>query len=485
MSDGAVSETSDRSILSQVLTVASGTAIAQTLLLAATPLLTRIYEPYEFGVFGTYSGIVLLLAAIASGRYEIAIPLARTQDRARNLLLLSLLIGTASSVVVLALVALFRQPIADILQAPELRTWLWFVPLTLLLTVSFESFMYWNTRLHRFHSLSIATASRSATTVAGQIGAQPLGFGTSGLLAGQVVGASVGTGVLVGESLRRDKGFLLENLSHGEMRSAAHEYRGLPLHALSTSFLNALSVIAVPVLLAVLLDPASAGLVVLSLRVVVLPTQVFGQAIWQVVHARLGPMDSDSRDAFLKAVNRYSCHLYAFPMVGVAVFADLAPELFGADWRLLSQVLPPIALMVYLSAVSNSTSYFAAWKLYRQESVTNIVLAAVRLVALVAAAAVFGIVGVVLAYGVSSSVVYVGVLLFWSRRIHATGTVFANLSLSLTVAGVLLGTVRLAAGSHLVLAAVGVVIAALAYYTVFVRRLRIDPAFSRQSQGSA
>jgi len=52
-----------------------GNLIAQGILVASAPILTRLYAPEEYGVLGTYSAFVIVLSAIATLRYELAIML--------------------------------------------------------------------------------------------------------------------------------------------------------------------------------------------------------------------------------------------------------------------------------------------------------------------------------------------------------------------------------------------------------------------------
>ena len=58
-----------------VLTLMTGTTIAQAIPIAISPILTRIYSPEDFGVFVLYTAIVSLVTAISTGKYELAIML--------------------------------------------------------------------------------------------------------------------------------------------------------------------------------------------------------------------------------------------------------------------------------------------------------------------------------------------------------------------------------------------------------------------------
>ena len=56
-----------------ILTLMTGTTIAQAIPIAISPILTRIYTPEDFGIFAIFLAITLIIGSIANGRYELAI----------------------------------------------------------------------------------------------------------------------------------------------------------------------------------------------------------------------------------------------------------------------------------------------------------------------------------------------------------------------------------------------------------------------------
>lgn len=76
-----------------VLTLMTGTTIAQAIPIAISPILTRIYTPEDFGVFALYMAIASIVAVVATGRYEMAIMLPKKDSDAINIVALSILIS--------------------------------------------------------------------------------------------------------------------------------------------------------------------------------------------------------------------------------------------------------------------------------------------------------------------------------------------------------------------------------------------------------
>src|SRR5690606_29477155 len=81
-----------------------GTAGAQLITIAATPLLTRLYTPNDFGVLAVYMSVLALFTVVASLRYELAIPLPESDDDAIHIVVLCLFITLLMTVLSLIII---------------------------------------------------------------------------------------------------------------------------------------------------------------------------------------------------------------------------------------------------------------------------------------------------------------------------------------------------------------------------------------------
>ncbi|MBE0641239.1 MAG: oligosaccharide flippase family protein, partial [Bacteroidales bacterium] len=98
--------------LIHVLTLVSGTALAQAILFAFTPLLTRLFDPSDFGVFALYTAIVSTLGVVAAWKYELAIMLPAREEDARGLVWLSTYATLITAAVVFVLALILKEPLA-------------------------------------------------------------------------------------------------------------------------------------------------------------------------------------------------------------------------------------------------------------------------------------------------------------------------------------------------------------------------------------
>jgi O-antigen/teichoic acid export membrane protein len=129
-----------------VLTLMTGTTIAQAIPIAISPILTRIYSPEDFGVFALFVAITSIFGTIANGRYELAIMLPKKDEDAINIFALGFIITTFISLLLLILVLIFQDKIVDILKNEDIRVWLYFVPLAVFFVGLYNILNYFNNR---------------------------------------------------------------------------------------------------------------------------------------------------------------------------------------------------------------------------------------------------------------------------------------------------------------------------------------------------
>jgi O-antigen/teichoic acid export membrane protein len=61
--------------LLQIITLLSGTLLAQVVMLGFIPILTRLYTPAEFGIYSLFFSITSILGMVSSWKYDQAIML--------------------------------------------------------------------------------------------------------------------------------------------------------------------------------------------------------------------------------------------------------------------------------------------------------------------------------------------------------------------------------------------------------------------------
>lgn len=338
----------ERGFVRSVGVVVSGTAAGQVIVLLASPILTRLYAPEEFGVLAVYAAILGAIAMVGSLSYELAIPLPRADRQAANILAVSL--GTAVLVTATSALIIFalRERIGVWTGTPALRPYLWLIPVGVLFAAGYQVWNYWAIRTRSF-SLIASTRLRQGLGSAGvQLGFGAAGAGPVGLILGQIVGQAAGAGSLV-RGARSVSPDLLRHVSWRRMRWAARRYRRFPAIYSWAGLANALGLRSPAVLLAVLHGPAAAGTLLLAERVVGMPMKLVGSAVGQVYFAKMADLARKDRSAGRRLFRRLTARLVLLGGLGAAVVAIGGPRLFqltlGGEWGTVGTYVRVLAAM--------------------------------------------------------------------------------------------------------------------------------------------
>src|SRR4051794_26551279 len=126
--------------------IAGGTALAQTLAIITSPLLTRIYQPADFGVLQIFISLMSLMMVVASGRYETAILLPEEEQSAVDVLALCVMCVCCTALICTGVIVVchFRWILPS--SVLVLRNLLWLLPLSVFGGGIYQLLTYWAMR---------------------------------------------------------------------------------------------------------------------------------------------------------------------------------------------------------------------------------------------------------------------------------------------------------------------------------------------------
>lgn len=345
----------------KVLKMAGGTAVAQGLLVLASPVLTRLYAPADFGVLAVYVAIMAVTAVVASLRYEFALPIPQDDEDAYPLLAVCLLLVAATTCLASLALHGFQGRILAWMDAPALAPFLWLVPVSILGAGLYQVFTCWAIRKGAYGRIARTRMTQSGTQLAVQVAMGLLVKGPLGLLVGDALGRSNGSRTLAMVDGRRDWE-RLRRVDPARMVRAVVRFRRFPALASGTALLNTFNLRCPALLLAVYFGPAVAGSFALAQRVFALPSSIIGESVAQVYFGEFaGRARSDP--AGLMALFRGTVRrmfLLGLPLMAAAMAGGwfLFPVIFGAAWReagLFVVALAPMALAQFSAACADST----------------------------------------------------------------------------------------------------------------------------------
>jgi O-antigen/teichoic acid export membrane protein len=339
-----------------VLRLVSGTALAQLIVLSATPVLARLFAPEAFGVAAMFMALTSVAGVVACLRYELSIVLPESDREAANLLALSLLIALAVSLLVSLVVWLWGPVILSWVSMSELAPYLCLVPVYILVQGIFLSLNYWNTRTKHFTRLAVSRLTGSIANTSGSMAAGFLGHATGGaLVAAQVGGQAVAAAALGGQIWRNDGRFLASNIDVKEILRGLSRYRKFPLLSSWPALMNSLSWQLPALMLGAFFNPVVVGMYALGLRVINTPMGLVSGAVSQVLYRRTAELKHTAKLA--EVVSCIYRQLLSIALVPCLVLMLTGQELFGFvfgnQWReagLYAQILAPWAALWFASS---------------------------------------------------------------------------------------------------------------------------------------
>lgn len=315
-----------------VVTLLSGTALAQLIPLLATPLLTRMYSPEQFGALAILLAVANPLSLLVCGRYDLTVVLPRDDERANLLARLALLLAVGVSLVLGSVLWLFRAPLSSLIGGEVALVPLLMAPVLFLLMGFFQPLNNWLIRKQAFRAMSV---NKLVQTTGITLVSLALGWWAfqHGLLVGYVSGWLLY--VLFGAMQVRWKGFRFRPLDVAAMREAAKAYRSFPLYNALPAVLNT-ATLSIPVFLITrIFDEQVTGQFNLCRQTIFLPVTFFATSFMQVYMQRASSSVS-AGERVLPQLQRSIRLLGALALALVVVLMVGGPWLFalvfGAEW---------------------------------------------------------------------------------------------------------------------------------------------------------
>jgi O-antigen/teichoic acid export membrane protein len=321
---------SKSSFVRNVLTLVTGSVGAQLLLVLASPVLTRIYSPEDFGVLGVYLAVVAIVGVVAGGRYELAIPIPDKTEESLQLVAASFIFCTLVSIATALVLFFFSNQLSVFTGNQQLQTFYYLIPFGVFVFVFFNILYYWSIRKKQYKMIASAKIIQSITTLICQIVLFP--FGYFSLIIGNLVGYASSIFTLFPQFITEIKSIRFSKIETWE---AIRKYKQFPIYSTWSALLSTAGRQLPPVLFASFFGISAAGFYVLAHRVLALPITVIGNAIGSVFF-------SDAADAFRNnelqdlvfKVFSVLIGLALPPTILLTIFApDLFSIVFGSEWR--------------------------------------------------------------------------------------------------------------------------------------------------------
>lgn len=315
-----------------VVVILTGSLIGQGIAFAVSPILTRMYTTADFGLMTVFVSVISILGTGVLFRMDAAIPLPKTNRVAAGIAWWALGLTTAGSVLIWLLGPVVAAPLGRLFESPGLAGVWWLVAIGTFMVGVDQVLLTWMVREKRYRALGLRNGLQGVGQSAAQLALGETVLRSTGLLIGQVIGriAAVG-GLFSSGGLLRQK-----RPDRALMRESISRYRRFPLISSWSALINVLGQQAPFLVISAYYGNVVVGLLGLTLRVMVAPASLLGQAVGRVFQgeASAAIRDRDRRLGPIVVANVRILGILGAPVaVIVMIFGPtIFRFVFGAEW---------------------------------------------------------------------------------------------------------------------------------------------------------
>ncbi len=360
--------------IKDIFSLGAGILLSQFIALLASPILTRLFTPADFGKLAILMAVVSSLSMAACGRYDMAMLLPKKNNDAQHLFGIAFYSAVISSSFLFGVLFFAQNQLSLISSLESLSTWIFLAPILLFVIGMSRTAGYFANRQKDFHLIARSKIAQSAVTVGASIGLGLIGVGFAGLAFGILLGFAVATTYFVYKYRHKLewKIILSWNRKKGKLISRFKDY---PVFSASSSIVDGVTQNIPVFFIAYYFPEPVVGYYALVLRIANAPLSFLWHAISQVNLKKVVEL-GHAAQPITPYIYKVTAGLVAIIFLPSLIFIIWSPQLFswvfGMQWYeagVYAQLLMlSLAVRFVASTLSgtleatNNTRYGAAWK---------------------------------------------------------------------------------------------------------------------------
>ena len=348
------------SFAANVSKLITGTVFAQGLGVLVAPIVARLFAPEAFGIAALFASITGIIGVVACLRYELSIMLPKTNEEAANLFGLSLFFVLMVTGISALIIFFAGDVIVGLLNSPELKRYLWLIPVSVFGSGTFLALNYWNSRTKCFGRLSIARLISSVLAQSAKLGTGYAGFVSGGVLIGSTVLGQIVSNLFISVQIWKDDRHLFKaSIRWKKMIAGLRRHKKFFIYGTWSALLNTTSHQLPTLLLSFYFSPEIVGFFALGQAVLRTPLSMVGGAVTQVffqkaseAHIRIGNLSKVVEEVFKRLVS-----LGIFPILLLTLIGkDIFIVAFGARWAEAGVYMQILGLWIFFQFISSPIS---------------------------------------------------------------------------------------------------------------------------------
>lgn len=340
-----------------IITLVSGTGIAQLITLASTPILSRLFLPAEFASYTLFTAFFGVISVIAAGRFELAILLPKDEEESYDLVKLSSVIAIAVASITFIGILIYDLYFYKFWPTQQFNGWFYLLPPLILISGVYKAFNFLSTRQKTFKLNSI---SRVVTTLS--LAIISILFGLFHFIPGLIIAFVVANliGLLVLYFSRKIKSAkLFSGIKRDRLKNVFKKHAEFAKINVPHAVLDNLQEYGIIFFMAYYFSDALIGLYGFAFRILKAPLTLVGSAFYQVFYQRISQGSYTSKEVQNMVLRSYK-NIFLIGFIPFTILLLFAPEIFafvfGEEWRqagIISQILTPwLFLNFILSPIS-------------------------------------------------------------------------------------------------------------------------------------
>jgi lipopolysaccharide exporter len=345
--------------LRNVSTLVAGTGIAQAILLAASPFLTRLYEPSHFATLTLFTSLVAIVSVIGTSRFEFAVMLPAEDGEARQVMRLAMSICATVTALMLVCIAGYDLLVPGSWRSASFAPLFYLAPAAVFLTGLYNVFNFWSTRQRTFMINASARVSASVGYVLVGVGYGLLNRSATGLILASFTSYLVSALVCGHRFILRPALFFLET-SRRKVKEVYKKYRDFAVVNTPHALVDVLVDNGLFFLLAYFFAPTIVGWYAFSFRLLKAPAGLIGSSLYQVLFQRMSAENARGADLRPMVIRVYK-NLLLFATLPFLAGVLFAPQVFafvfGSEWKGAGEVARIILPWIFFNFLITPLSF--------------------------------------------------------------------------------------------------------------------------------
>lgn len=364
----------------------SGSAVAQIIGFSLSPIISRLFSPSDFGVFGSVDAIIGVIAAGVTMDYSQAIMLPKEKEDAINLFIISCLSAVLITACALVICILAPSFVQGFIKTPNTLILVLMVVAILIAGLN-QACSAWCVRVKAFKDTAASQVIRSLSSNGTQIGFGYLKGGAPGLIISSVLADLLATLNLV-RALLPDLLALRSYILWDRIKQLAKDYKDFPMYSASMNVMNALSRGLPVLLLTHYYGIAVAGSYAFGVRILQVPLGFITGALRQVLFQKAAEKQHQG-GSLMPLYVKITLGLFAvafFPSIILFIWAPLIfAWIFGSQWYTAGEFARSLILwLMFMFCNLPSVLFARIIRIQRMMFFYDVVLLVLRTMVLIA-----------------------------------------------------------------------------------------------------